>query len=208
MTTKARPEPSASKKRRERERREMRARLLDAARGIAAEEGWNAVTIRRIAGKLEYTAPVLYQHFSSKEELLVELMMVGFAELAEQLRLAAEGPPEGRLAAMAEAYWAFAFASPELYKAMNGMDGVPFGTAETPQEAKNAFRVFRIALQGIAEARGAELADPPGAVDTLWAYLHGCVSLAMAGRIADGPERARTLMLNALEPMFAAQLRD
>ncbi|MFF4617470.1 TetR/AcrR family transcriptional regulator [Nonomuraea jabiensis] len=208
MTTKAQPEPSASKKRRERERQEMRTRLLDAARGIASEEGWNAVTIRRIAGKLEYSAPILYQHFSSKEELLVELMMVGFAELAERLRLAAAGSPEERLVAMAEAYWAFAFASPELYQAMNGMDGVPFGTAETPQEAKNAFRVFRIALQGIAEARGAELADPPGAVDTIWAFLHGCVSLAMAGRIAGGTERSRTLMLNALEPMFAAQLRQ
>ncbi|MER6003184.1 TetR/AcrR family transcriptional regulator [Nonomuraea angiospora] len=208
MTTKAQPEPSASKKRRERERQEMRARLLEAARVIASEEGWNAVTIRRIAGKLEYSAPILYQHFSNKEDLLVELMMLGFAELAEQLRLAAEGSPEGRLVAMAEAYWAFAFGSPELYQAMNGMDGVPFGTAETPREAKNAFRTFRLALQGIAQARGAELADPPGAVDTIWAFLHGCVSLAMAGRIAGGTERCRTLMLNALEPMFAAQLRD
>ncbi|MEV4111007.1 TetR/AcrR family transcriptional regulator [Nonomuraea sp. NPDC049695] len=208
MTTKAQPEPSASKKRRERERQEMRVRLLEAARVIASEEGWNAVTIRRIAGKLEYSAPILYQHFSSKEELLVELMTLGFAELSERLSLAAEGAPEGRLVAMAEAYWAFAFASPELYQAMNGMDGVPFGTAETPLEARNAFRVFRVALQDIAKARGAQLADPPGAVDTIWAFLHGCVSLAMAGRIAGGTERSRTLMLNALEPMFAAQLRD
>ncbi|WP_219468706.1 TetR/AcrR family transcriptional regulator [Nonomuraea rhizosphaerae] len=197
---------TTSQRRRERERREMRARLLQAARVIAAEEGWNAVTIRRIAGRLEYSAPVLYQHFSSKEELLTELMAVGFAELAGQLRLAAEGPPEGRLAAMAGAYWAFAFASPELYQAMNGMDGVPFGTAETPEEARNAFRTFRAALQEIARARGAELADPAGATDTMWAFLHGCVSLAMAGRIAGGTERARTLMVSALEPLFAAQV--
>ncbi|NUW39200.1 TetR/AcrR family transcriptional regulator [Nonomuraea rhodomycinica] len=207
MTTKAGPEPSASKKRRERERQEMRARLLDAARLIAAEEGWNAVTIRRIAGKLEYSAPILYQHFSSKEDLLVELMTVGFAELAERLRLAAEDAPGRRLVAMAEAYWTFAFASPELYQAMNGMDGVPFGTAETPREARDAFRVFRVALQDIASARGAELADPAGAVDTIWAFLHGSVSLAMAGRIAGGTERARTLMVDAVEPLFSAQLR-
>ena len=185
----------------------MRARLLEAARAIAAEVGWNAVTIRRIADKLEYTAPILYQHFSSKEALLVELMMVGFAELTDQLGEAARAPAEDRLAAMAEAYWAFAFTSPELYQAMNGMDGVPFGTADTPQEAKDAFRMFRAALQGIAEARGAELVDPVGAADTIWAFLHGCVSLAMAGRIAGGTERSRTLMQNALEPLFTAQLR-
>src|SRR5262245_32441076 len=182
----------------------MRARLLEAARVIAAEEGWNAVTIRRIANRLEYAPPILYQHFSSKEALLTELMMVGFAELAEQLRLAAQAPAEGRLAAMAEAYWACAVASPELYQARSGMDGVPFGTAETPQEARDAFRTFRMALQGIAHTRGAELADPPGAVDMIWALLHGHVSLAMAGRIAGGQQRSRTLMLTAIEPLFSA----
>ena len=203
----AQPEPTASSKRRERERQQMRTRLLEAARAIAAEEGWNAVTIRGIASRLEYTAPILYQYFSSKESLLGELMVVGFAELGGQLNIAAQAPAHERLAALAAAYWAFAFASPELYHAMNGMDGVPFGTAETPVEAKTAFRTFRIALQSIAEARGAELADPITAVDTLWAFLHGCVSLAMAGRIAGGAERARTLMLNTLESLFTTQLR-
>lgn len=205
MTTKA--TPSASRARRDRERQRMRARLLDAARGIAAEEGWNAVTIRRIADRLEYTAPILYQHFASKESLLVELMLVGFAELTDRLKAAARVPAAERLAAMAREYWAFAFASPELYQAMNGMDGVPFGTAETPAGARAAFQTFRAALQDIAAARGAELTDPTGAVDTLWAYLHGFVALAMAGRVAGGVERARTLMLDALEPLFAAHLR-
>lgn len=185
----------------------MRVRLLAAARGIAAEEGWNAVTIRRIADRLEYTAPILYQYFASKESLFVELMMVGFAELTDQLEAAAQAPAPERLAAMADAYWTFAFASPELYQAMNGMDGVPFGTADTPPEAKAAFRTFRTALHGIAESRGAELADDTGAVDTLWAFLHGCVSLAMAGRIAGGADRAKTLLLNALDPLFTAHLR-
>ncbi|MFE2417286.1 TetR/AcrR family transcriptional regulator [Streptomyces hokutonensis] len=204
--TQPKSQPSASRQRRERERQQMRARLLEAARDIAAEEGWNAVTIRRIANKLEYTPPILYQYFSSKESLFVELMLVGFSELTDRLATAAEAPAQQRLAALAEAYWAFAFASPELYQAMNGMDGVPFGTADTPPEAKTAFRTFRIALQSVAEARGAELSDPGGAVDTLWAFLHGCVSLAMAGRVKGGSERARALMLNAVEPLFAAHL--
>lgn len=185
----------------------MRTRLLHAARSIAAQDGWNAVTIRRIADELEYSPPVLYQHFASKEALLIELMLVGFVELTDQLDVAAQAPAEQRLAAMARAYWTFAFTSPELYQAMNGMDGVPFGTAETPAEARTAFRAFRDALRSIAQARGAELADPAGAADTIWAFLHGCVSLSMAGRVAGGVERAQTLMLNAMEPLFAAQLR-
>jgi len=104
------------------------------------------------------------------------------------------------------AYWTFAFDSPELYQAMNGMDGVPFGTADTPAEARTAFQALRDALRGIAQARGAELADPAGAADTVWAFLHGYVSLTMAGRVAGGAGRAKTLLLNALEPLFTAQL--
>src|SRR5882724_4812614 len=77
---------SVSQRRRERERTEMRTRLLAAAREIATEEGWQAVTIRRIADRLEYTSPILYQHFSGKDALLWELVREGFRELTERLR--------------------------------------------------------------------------------------------------------------------------
>src|SRR5882672_7396271 len=77
---------NASQHRRERERLQMRGRLLDAARRIASEEGWQAVTIRRIADRLEYSSPILYQHFSGKDALLWELVREGFRELTERLR--------------------------------------------------------------------------------------------------------------------------
>jgi Bacterial regulatory proteins, tetR family len=50
-----------------------------AAREIAIEDGWEAVTIRRIADRLEYTSPIRYKHFSGKDGLLVELARDGFA---------------------------------------------------------------------------------------------------------------------------------
>jgi len=200
-------EATASRRRRDRQRAETRDRLLAAARQIAIEEGWQAVTIRRIADRLEYTSPILYQHFSSKDALLWELVREGFRQVAARLRDAVQVPPERLLTAIADAYWDFAFEAPELYQVMHGLGGVPFGTAETPQEAQEAFRLFRDALARLASTQDGTLREPDAAADTLWAYLHGFVSLAMSQRIAGGRTRAHELMMRALPALFAAMLR-
>jgi AcrR family transcriptional regulator len=205
----ANPPLSASRRRRERERLAMRARLLEAARDIAAEEGWQAVTIRKIADRLEYSSPILYQHFASKEALLLALVAEGFREVTGLLRDAAreaEGSPERLLEGLALAYWDFAFAAPELYQAMNGLDGVPFGTAQAPPEAREGFAVVHSTLRRLAAYRGRVLTNPEGAVDTVWAYLHGFVSLTMAGRIAGGREHGKALMLQSLPALFESML--
>jgi AcrR family transcriptional regulator len=180
----------------------MRDRLLDAAREIAAEDGWQAVTIRRIAERLQYASPILYQHFAGKDALLLELVGVGFHELTGALRPAGEVPPDQVLTTLANAYWNFAFSARELYQVMHGLDGVPFGTSETPKQAHITFTVVRAALLRLAEAGGRRLPDADGTVDVIWAYLHGFVSLTMSGRIAGGPERARMLLLRGLPPLF------
>lgn len=200
-------ETSVSQRRRERERAEMRGRLLSAAREIATEEGWQAVTIRRIADRLEYASPILYQHFPGKDALLWELAREGFREITARLRNAVELPPDKLLDAIAITYWDFASAAPELYQVMHGLGGVPFGTAETPHEAQEAFQLCRQALLRLATAQGGTLHDPDAAVDTIWAVLHGFVSLAMSHRIAGTPGRARELMLRALPSVFASTLR-
>jgi AcrR family transcriptional regulator len=184
----------------------MRERLLDAARAIAVEQGWSAVTIRRIADRLEYSSPILYQHFTGKEALLDALLRDGFRRAGERLAAALARHPADPLTALARAYWDFAFAAPELYQVMHGLDGVPFGTAETPAEARAVFDLWRSALVHFAEQCGTTLRDPDAAVDTVWAFLHGSVSLAMAGRTAGSPRRARRLALAGVRPLFDSQL--
>jgi AcrR family transcriptional regulator len=196
-----------SQRRREREQAERRSRLLAVAREIATEQGWQALTIRRIADRLEYTPPILYRHFPSKDALLWELAREGFREMTARLRSAVEEPPDRLLDAIAVAYWDFAFAAPELYQVMHGLDGVPFGTAQTPHEAQQAFRLCRQALLRLAATQGRTLHEPDAAVDTVWAFLHGFVSLTMSRRIAGSPDRARELMLRALPSVLASTLR-
>ncbi|MFC4083524.1 TetR family transcriptional regulator, partial [Amycolatopsis samaneae] len=71
--------------RRERDRAERERRIVAAARELAEAEGWDAVTTRRLAAKIEYSQPVLYSHFSGKGAIMAAAAVEGFAELAERL---------------------------------------------------------------------------------------------------------------------------
>lgn len=110
------------RERRQREREGLRRAILDAAREIAAAEGWPAVTIRRVAEKIEYSPPVIYEHFNSKEQIVVELLREGFRAMLAGMRAArdAEKDPVAALLAIGRAYWAFAVAHPEMHLGMQG----------------------------------------------------------------------------------------
>ena len=110
------------RERRERERRVLRKSILEAAREIAAAEGWPAVTIRRVAEKIEYSPPVIYEHFGSKEQIVVEMLREGFREMLAEMRAAldAHKDPVAGMIALGRAYWAFAVAHPEMHVGMHG----------------------------------------------------------------------------------------
>jgi AcrR family transcriptional regulator len=195
-----------SKQRRERERQELRQAILTAARDIAAREGWQAVTIRKVAEAIEYTPPMIYEYFASKEALLFELLREGFRQVGQIIQAiqARGGPAENVLAQVALAYWRFAFTSPELFQVMHSLGGVPFGTSETPQEARSAFAAVRETVRAALEAHGVERPDLDGDVDILWSTLHGLISLTMTGRIAGGEPRAATLVERAVHDLLTA----
>jgi AcrR family transcriptional regulator len=110
------------RERRQREREELRRAILDTAREIATAEGWTAVTIRRVAEKIEYSPPVIYEHFSSKEEIVIELLREGFRRMLTAMRAArdAQKDPVEALLAIGHAYWSFSVAHPEMHLGMHG----------------------------------------------------------------------------------------
>ena len=113
------------KERRQRQRQQLRESILSAAREIASSEGWQAVTIRKIAARVEYSPPVIYEYFDSKEDLLLELVREGYAgqlRTIEKARNSSDDPEEALLA-MARAWCRFASESPDLYQVMYGLGG-------------------------------------------------------------------------------------
>ena len=81
--------------RKERERAGRERLILATARELAEQQGWDAVTTRRLAERIEYSQPVLYSHFRGKREIIGAVALEGAAELAVALRAAtsaADGP--------------------------------------------------------------------------------------------------------------------
>jgi len=108
----------AERKGRERAAREQR--IVAAARVIAEREGWDAVTIRRLADEIEYSQPVLYSHFENRDAIVAAVAVAGFKEITVAVREAASEAAGRRnaLKNVAKAYLAFGLGRPALYEAM------------------------------------------------------------------------------------------
>jgi AcrR family transcriptional regulator len=199
------------KERRDRERQGLRQAILAAAREIAAREGWQAVSIRKVAERIEYSPPTIYEHFVSKEALLAELMRDGFRLLMERVRAgdSVAAAPEERIRGVALAYWEFAWDHPELYQVMHGLGGVPFcsdlDTGAPPAEAQVVFQFTMDAVKDLAGRSAPSCDDVEAAVHILWATLHGLVALTMAGRIDGGRSQAAGLLDRAVQDFLAAR---
>jgi AcrR family transcriptional regulator len=114
----------ASKERIQRLKEETRVNILEASLDIVKEEGWQSLSMRKIADKIEYTAPIIYEYFANKDAILNELTRQGFVKLATQMEEASKHhtAPTAQLEAMWLAYWNFAFANKELYQVMYGVE--------------------------------------------------------------------------------------
>ncbi|MGW0993099.1 TetR/AcrR family transcriptional regulator [Streptomyces sp. NPDC002520] len=186
--------------RRERERAERERLIVTAARELAETEGWDAVTTRRLAAEIEYSQPVLYSHFKGKEAIMAAVAVEGFAEFATELRTArtAAGGTREALAAVGEAYTAFARRRPALYDAMfTHLVSLPFATQDAPAPLREAFGELFLAVQPIS----AEEEDPGLLTETFWAALHGLATLIRSGRL---PKEAHEARLNLLIERFTA----
>ncbi|MEV6240836.1 TetR/AcrR family transcriptional regulator [Lentzea sp. NPDC051838] len=181
--------------RRERERAERHQLIIDAARELAEAEGWEAVTTRRLAEKVEYSQPVLYSHFKGKDAIVRAVAIQGCGELARLLRQARPKQSESRLRAAAEAYLEFAEKRPALYAAIFVLEvDLPWGTDEIPQELRDAFGELVAAVQPVAGERDLETLT-----EVFWSTLHGIATLTHGKRLRPSHHEARLdLALGAL----------
>ena len=105
--------------RREREKEEIRHKILDAARELFAAEGYEKVTMRRIAEAIEYSPTTIYLHFEDKDDLVRALCHADFGRLLEAMQLApASADPIEAIRQLGRAYCAFALQYPNQYRFM------------------------------------------------------------------------------------------
>ncbi len=167
--------------RRQRQKDEVRTSIINAARTLVLEEGWQSLSIRRIAEAIEYSVPVIYDHFENKDAILTEFTMTGYDMLAKSLKQAKSkfDQPCQQLDAMANAYWNFAFENKEYYQLMFGL-GMP--NCETARSIPGLAVFGELLVTSIKEVIALSPnkdKDPFLKYHTFWSVLHGLVSINM-----------------------------
>lgn len=176
------------KERRERERVETRDKILEAARELFLSESYEGVSMRKVAERIEYSATAIYVHFADKEALFRELCYQDFAHLAASFQnqpLSADSVQW--LKQIGRIYIDFGLQYPNHYKLMFMTQHPPGKLDEREREIKGNPEVDAYALlkqtvvQAIATGRfREEFHDPELVSQTLWAAVHGVISLEIA----------------------------
>lgn len=171
----------ASKDRILRQKEETRKNILDAAYTIAKEEGWQNLSMRKIADKIEYTAPIIYEYFSNKDAILQELTLKGFIALTKDLEKAkslSEDPAE-QLEKMWMAYWNFAFSDKELYQVMYGVQmNCCSGRCSATE---NPYDLFTDVIAEVMKSQNPSKEVIKQKYFTFFSVIHGLVSVNMIG---------------------------
>jgi AcrR family transcriptional regulator len=180
--------------RKERERAERERLIVATARELAEQQGWDAVTTRRLAERIEYSQPVLYSHFRGKREIIGAVALEGATELAAALHAAASAADgsRARVTALARTYLDFAERNPAVYDAMFQLDGgLAFAAEDTPEPLKDAFAAL---LESLGEVAG-DGVHPGLFTEVFWAALHGLATLTRVGRLPPAEAERRVELL-------------
>jgi len=168
--------------RRAREKQNIREEILDAARTLFVKEGYEHVSIRKIAEKIEYAPGTIYLYFRDKAEILDRICEETFSKLEQRLRAIATDPSEplDGLRRGLLTYVQFGVAHPNHYI-------VTFGQAKQlpqdqhPQAGERCFNILRAAVRRCIDAGQLNCEDPEEVSQALWAGIHGITTLLVTG---------------------------
>ena len=195
---------------RERYRVQVRTEVKQAALRQLAESGPAGLSVSAIGKELGVSGPALYRYFASRDELLTELVIDAYNDLAGALSAAisrAPGPePRARVEAMARGYRSWALAEPHRYRLRVGppLPGYDAHAQRLVAASEAAMNLLLGILRELGNRTPAPPSQPLASQLTAWAHahafdvdpaialrailiwsrLHGLVSLEIAGNFA------------------------
>jgi AcrR family transcriptional regulator len=165
--------------RREREKEEVRRKILTAARDLFASEGYERITMRRIADVIEYSATTIYNHFEDKDDLVHALCQEDFGRLFHHLQQTP--PPADPVEAVRQlglAYARFGTSYPNHYRFMFMTPGKFESLGDKDRSpGEQAFGLLHAAVTAAIEGGYFRSADVDTVAQVLWASMHGAIAL-------------------------------
>lgn len=185
-----------------------RARILAEAEAVVATEGARAVTMRGVAARVGVTPMALYRHFPGRDALMAAIVEEAQATFLKYLqRSLAEPTAERRFFAAGDQYLAFGLGHPRRYAALF-MDAGPSAPGTPGREAAwedaATFRFLVDRIRDCAAEGVLAIDDAEDAALTVWAHVHGLVSLHLAGKLPADDARFRDIYRHSVRALARA----
>jgi AcrR family transcriptional regulator len=170
------------KERRQRERTQIRERILDAALEVFATDGAEGVTMRALADAIEYTPPVIYAHFRDKDAIIEELCYRQLRAFAKAFASFGNLDPVERLRQIGYVYVDFATTNPSHFRFLFLQQHQYTKSDEEigkddPQQNAYAY-LKQTAIEAVeAGLLRAEFTDGEEVAQMCWGAAHGVVAL-------------------------------
>ena len=170
--------------RKERYRSELRAETLSAARELIQKEGYEGLTIRKLAQRMECSPMALYSYFADKQALLTALALEGFEKVAKRFDSTAHRDPLTAVRRILLDYIAYAEENPNEYRILF-LSVETLGelklSREDLQERNPAFGALFKRVETCIKA-GVLQGDPFAVSTVLWTAAHGAASLLITAQ--------------------------
>jgi AcrR family transcriptional regulator len=169
-----------SESRRGRLKDEVRGDLVAAAHELVREEGYEGLTIRKLAERVGYAPMSVYSYFPDKQAILMALARDAFATLASRMEREVPAEPVAALKKLMRDYAAFAFENPNEYRTVF-MSGAPaYDEGIKTDEKQNPALDLLLARVAACVEAGSFKGDVFAIATLLWTAAHGAVSLLLS----------------------------
>ncbi|RWP00505.1 TetR/AcrR family transcriptional regulator [Mesorhizobium sp.] len=171
--------PLSVQTRREKQKAELRSELVDAAHKLVQEEGYEGLTIRKLAKRVGYAPMSVYSYFADKQDILFALAEDAFKTLAKRIEdHPADDPIEALQVVMTE-YAAFGLGNPNEYRTIFMTEKVKPPEGRTFAEMQEGNPLMKVLIKRVEAcvAAGKLKGDSRAIATMLWAVGHGTISL-------------------------------
>jgi AcrR family transcriptional regulator len=176
--------------RKERDKRELRAKIIDAAAKLLVEEGYEKTTIRKVAEAIEYSPRTVYLYFKDKDSLLMEIIEDGFAETLEKRSRLKEtldySNPEQIFGMQVRANIQTALDSPNLYKAIIYL--LQYKEYPPGPRQLEVIQDVKYDIEICHQHRGKKVENPDQKAELIFAFLRG-FNMMLINKIYDLTEQ-------------------
>jgi AcrR family transcriptional regulator len=202
------------KDRRARQRTLLRQQILDAARELLVRDGYEKLSMRRVAQRIDYSPTAIYLHFKDKQELVFSLCEETFAKLVAELETLPDefSDPIVQLRHGLRRYVDFGLRHPDHYlpafvlPTPSDLDQKRKKAVTSPESnGMRALGCLRDCIAAGVNAKKLRKIDPDLAARATWAALHGITSLLIVHPHFPWGDRQR--LINTVLDSLIAGLR-